>query len=120
MALDDFLPAEQAERSPESELDECLARRENYLTEAWVWSPKGASDGGDGGQPDPDGGFLSEHDAGEDDPWTPPGMPKAPPLIYVTVGLIPGHCELQGSPILDMAAVYAIDTVQWRILAIHH
>jgi hypothetical protein len=135
MALDDFLPAEEAERRPESELDECLSRRENYLAYAWVWSPRGANDAGseagDGGLPDVDGGSSFEAGsglegdagccgAGDEEPFEQPGMPRAPALIYVTVGLIPGHCELDGSPLMDVAAVYAIDTVNWRILAVHH
>lgn len=132
MALDDFLPAEAVENAKgEGEETECLARRENYFVEAWVWSPRQARDAADGGAPDMDGGSSAEADsgfdqdagccdAGEDDPWAPPGMPKAPPLIYVTVGLLPGRCELGGSPLLDMGAVYAIDAVNWRILAVHH
>jgi len=128
MALDDFLPAEEAEKKPESELDECLARRESYYVDAWVWSPRGSSDAGDGGSPGMDGGMASEgttgpehdgtyEDAGEEDPFAQPGMPRDPPLIYVSILLRPGVCNLGESPLVDMGAVYAIDTINWRILA---
>jgi len=126
LALDDFLPAQEAERSPESEIDACLARRENYLAEAWVWSPGQGTDGGHETGPVADGGSIQgpdagrERDSGSDGAFGQPGMPEAPPVIYVTVGLIPGHCELAGSPLLDVGAVYAIDTVDWRILATRH
>jgi hypothetical protein len=126
LALDDFLPAGEAEQKPENEIDACLARRENFLAEAWVWSPERASDGGGETGPELDGGSIRtpdagfEADAGSGDAFGQPGMPQVPPIIYVTVGLMPGHCELDGSPLLDVGAVYAIDTVGWRILAIHH
>lgn len=122
MALDDFLPAEEAEKKPESELDECLARRENYYVDAWVWSPRASSDAGmDGGSGldaspnlEQDGGY---EDAGEEDPFAQPGMPMNPSVIYVSILLAPGRCDLGESPLVDMGAVYAIDTVNWRILA---
>jgi len=119
MAMDDFLPAEAAEGHTEDEWEACLNRRENYHVEAWAWVPVDESDAGTGGTQEPDGGLRSDLDAG-DEAWTQPGMPKAPEIIYVVVGLLPGRCELGGSPVLDMAATYAIDTMGWRILAVHH
>jgi len=123
MAMDDFLPAEAAEGHTEDEWEACLNRRENYHAEAWAWIPHEDGDGGIGGTQEPDGGMDLDAgmlDAGENEAWTQPGMPKTPAIIYVVVGLLPGHCELGGSPVLDMAATYAIDTVGWRILAVHH
>lgn len=140
MALDDFVPPEEAERARgEGEEAECLAQRDNYVVWAWVWPPQ--DDGGmDGGSPDSDGGSSSSSDAdagiepdagyseagygysdaGYHDAFDQPGMPKSPPIVYVSVFLLPGRCDLGGSPLMDMGAVYAIDTVNWRILAIHH
>jgi len=125
IAMDDFLPAEAAEGRSEDEWEACLNRRENYHVEAWAWTPGEESDAGDGGAQESDGGMALDLDAGVLDAgapeaWTQPGMPKAPQIIYVVIGLLPGHCELGGSPVVDMAATYAIDTVGWRILAVHH
>jgi hypothetical protein len=119
MALDDFLPPEEAERPAEGELDQCLSRRENYDVKAWAWIP-GASDGGVEGDGGSDGGPIPGTDAGDDHEVSQPGMPRAPSVIYVSVFLLPGHCELDGSPLMDVAATYAVDTVKWRILAVHH
>jgi len=120
MAMDDFLPAEAAEGRTEDEWEACLNRRENYHAEAWAWIPGEEGDAGVEETQEPDGGVSLELDAGAQDAWTQPGMPKAPEIIYVVVGLLPGRCELGGSPVLDMAATYAIDAVGWRILAVHH
>jgi len=99
----------------------CLARRDSYSVEAFVWSPGGASDAGesDGGEADPAGGSRLEADAGYDHSIAQPGMPKNPPIIYVSIGLAI-DCNPGGSPLMDVGALYAIDTVNWRILAIHH
>lgn len=121
LALDDYLPEEESARARAvSGLDECLHRRDNYYVTAWVWAPQQPSDAGDGGAPDFDGGSSPEPDAGDDHEVSQPGMPRAPPVIYVSISLLPGHCDLDGSPLMDVGATYAIDTVGWRILAIHH
>lgn len=126
MALDDFLPADEAERA-RGEGDEalCLAQRDNYVVWAWDRSlvVAGDADGGgpevDGGQsPDGDGGYAL--DSGYDSAFEQPGMRRAPQIIYVSIFLLPGRCELDGSPLMDMGATYAIDTVKWRIISIHH
>jgi hypothetical protein len=125
MALDDFLPADEAERARgEGEEALCLAQRDNYIVWAWERSPMVAGDAGggaeaDGGQnPDDDGGYSP--DAGYEDAFEQPGMRRAPEVIYVSIFLLPGRCELDGSPLMDMGATYAIDTVKWQIIAIHH
>ena len=110
MALDDYLPEEDAERGRgEGEEAACLSRRESWNVHAFVWSPRGPSDAGggeDGGEPDFAGGSSSE-----------PGMPKAPPVVYVVISLLPDACDFGDSPSVDLGAIYAIDTVNWRILA---
>lgn len=126
MALDDFLPADEAERARgEGEEALCLAQRDNYVVWAWERSPvmTGDTDGGhpevDGGQgPDGDGDYSS--DSGYDSAFEQPGMQRAPQIIYVSIFLLPGRCDLDGSPLMDMSAIYAIDTVKWQIIAIHH
>jgi len=64
MAMDDFLPAEEAERARAEDAEAvCLARRDSYDAEAYVWAPEEAKDAGDardGGEPEPDGGSNSE------------------------------------------------------------
>lgn len=125
MALDDFLPAQGAEHPPESELDECLSRRDSFGISVFAWSPKAATDAGTLDQAGTDGGSVdsqaaaAEDDAGEHSELTRPDMSKTPPVIYVSIYLV-GDCTLMGSPVLDAGAVYAIDTVNWRILAVHH
>ena len=128
MALDDYLPEEGAERARgEDEMAACMARRDSYYVEAFVWSPRGASDAGDAGDggaakvesggsnPEVDAGY--QMDSGHGDAFAQPGMPKTPPIIYVSISLI-ADCGFGESPLLDAGALYAIDTVNWRILAI--
>lgn len=120
MALDDFLPEEESERARgEDPEGACLARRDSYSVEAFVWSPEAEEDGSDGGEMDLDGGAHAEPDAGYDYSITQPGMPRNPSVIYVSIGLAV-DCNPGGSPLMDVGALYAIDTVNWRILAIHH
>src|SRR5437868_11069729 len=108
MALDDFLPADEAEREG-GEGDEalCLDQRDNYVVWAWERSlvVAGDADGGgaevDGGQSsDDDGGYTS--DSGHESAFEQPGMRRAPEIIYVSIFLLPGRCELGGSPLMDM------------------
>lgn len=122
LALDDYLPEERSERAKnESSWAACVSRRDSYDVEAFVWSPHSESDAGDGeevdgGWAEQDGGLSSGSDAGSD-AWVQPGMPKAPPIIYVQITLIPDACDFGDSPPVDLGAVYAIDTVNWRVLA---
>jgi len=39
-------------------------------------------------------------------------------LIWVNISLGDGACTWGSGPILDMGATYAIDTAQWRVLAV--
>lgn len=122
LALDDYLPEEESERAKNKDSwTACVSRRDSYDVEAFVWSPRSVSDAGNGGEhdageADPDGGLSSGSDAGSD-AWVQPGMPKAPPIIYVQITLIPDACDFGESPPVDFGAVYVIDTVNWRILA---
>jgi hypothetical protein len=126
MALDDFLPAEDAESARgEGEESLCLAQRDNYVV--WAWGQPNAKLGGaDGGSSESDGGMGLEEDGGSntdsgyDSAFDQPGMRPTPSIIYVSIFLLPGRCEVDGSPLMDMGATYAIDTVRWRIFAIHH
>jgi hypothetical protein len=126
LAMDDFLPEERAERAKtEGALAACTARRDSYDVQAFVWSPPEAADAGDGadgGVSNLDGGPGSEPGPGPadsgTDAWTQPGMPKAPPVIYVSISLIPDACDFGDSPPVDAGATYVIDTVSWRILAV--
>jgi hypothetical protein len=122
MAMDDFLPAEAAERvKPGSEEAACLARRNSWYLEAFTWSPVEASDAGDGGAAEVgDGESSGESDGGGEDGFAQPGMLQAPSIIYVSISLRPDACDFGGSVLLDAGALYAIDTVNWRILAVHH
>jgi hypothetical protein len=118
LALDDYLPEEESERAKnEGAWTACVSRRDSYDVEAFVWSPRSESDPGDGGEVGSDGGTSSEDSDGGSDAWAQPGMPKAPPIIYVQITLIPDACDFGESPPVDFGAVYAIDTVNWRILA---
>lgn len=123
LAMDDYLPEEESERNKtEGALAACTSRRDSYDVEAFVWSPRHGQDAGvggesDGGESNLDGGSSPEIDAGSE-AWTQPGMPKAPPVIYVQITLIPGACDFGESPPVDFGAIYAIDTVSWRILAV--
>lgn len=121
MAMDDFLPEEEAERAkgqgPEAA---CMSRRDSYDVEAWVWPGPGAGDAGAGEPMDAGSGSVPEMDAGHDYELTQPGMPKAPPVIFVTIFLLPDACDFGESPPVDVGATYAIDTVNWRVLAIQH
>lgn len=133
MALDDFLPEEEAELAKgEDPEGVCLARRDSYSVDAFAWSPGESSDasepdGGeasDAGQPDggkvgPEAGLPLLPDGGYDYTIVQPGMPRNPPIIYVSIALAV-DCNPGGSPLMDVGALYAIDTVNWRILAIHH
>src|SRR4051794_2280206 len=123
MALDDFLPADEAERAHEEGAEaECLAQRDNYVAWVWEWSPKEKEDA-DGGALEADGGVSQEDDAGYStdsgygDAFDQPGMRKTPAIIYVSVFLLPGRCQVDGAPLMDMGASYAIDTMNWQILA---
>jgi hypothetical protein len=41
-------------------------------------------------------------------------------IVFVEIYARPGTCEMGMGPILDLSARYAIDVMQWRILAIEH
>jgi hypothetical protein len=41
-------------------------------------------------------------------------------IVFVEIYARPGACEMGLGPVLDLEATYAIDVVQWRILAIQH
>jgi hypothetical protein len=122
MALDDFLPEEESELANRDDPEAiCLSRRDSYYVEAFAWSPQ--RDGGveqeDAGEAEPDAGSNGEADAGPDHTVYQPGMPRAPPVLYVSI-VLAIDCNPGGSPIMDWGALYAIDTVNWRILAINH
>jgi hypothetical protein len=40
-------------------------------------------------------------------------------IVFVEIYARPGVCEMGGGPILDFDAIYAIDVLTWRILAVH-
>jgi len=120
MALDDYLPEEEAERAlGKGAIAACLARRDSYDVDAFAWTPHGESDAGEE-EADHDGGSSAGADAGYDSSTAQPGMPRNPPVIYVAINLIVEACDFGESPPVDVGALYAIDTVNWRVLAIHH
>ncbi|WP_224360514.1 hypothetical protein [Hyalangium versicolor] len=41
-------------------------------------------------------------------------------IVFVEIYARPGACDMGLGPVLDFEATYAIDIVQWRILAIQH
>ncbi len=41
-------------------------------------------------------------------------------VVFVEIYARPGTCEMGFGPVLDFSARYAIDVMQWRILAIEH
>ena len=130
MAMDDFLPAEAVERAKAKGGEAaCLARRDSWYAEAFVWTPGEASDAGDGGDGRAvESGGMSDSgadaggaaDAGHADAFAQPGMPMSPPIIYVSISLRPEACDFGGSVLLDAGGIWAIDTVNWRILATRH
>lgn len=73
----------------------------------------------DGSQdPDDDGGYSPG--SGHESAFEQPRMRTAPDIIYVSIFLLPGRCELDGSPLMDMGATYAIDIAKWQVITIHH
>jgi len=123
MALDDFLPERASELASKDDQEAiCLSRRDSYDVNAFAWDPRAS----DAGEPDAgasgaelDGGSTAVADAGPDYNSYQPGMPRNPPVIYVSIALAV-DCNPGGGPLMDWGALYAIDTVNWRILAIHH
>lgn len=106
LAMDDFLP-EPAPSIPDDAdpLSRCLARRDSY--DVLVWSGGGSIDPAvDGGSADPDAGSSSSN-ASQD-------------IIFVTIFLRGGVCPEGDSPVVDAGGTYAVDAVNWRILAIKH
>jgi hypothetical protein len=43
--------------------------------------------------------------------------PGSEGVMFVTIALSPQACKMEG-PVLDVGAMYAVDLLQWRILAI--
>ncbi|MFL5347880.1 MAG: hypothetical protein ACJ8AT_24075 [Hyalangium sp.] len=41
-------------------------------------------------------------------------------LVFVQIWARPGVCEMGMGPVLDAGAYYAIDALQWRIVAVRH
>jgi hypothetical protein len=124
MALDDFIPEQASELADKDDpMAVCLSRRDSYDVNAFVWTPDvsdaGEADAGEWGLDEMDGGSAAVLDAGPDLNSYQPGRPKNPPVIYVQITLAI-DCNPGGGPIMDWGALYAIDTVNWRILAINH
>ena len=117
LALDDFLPEPTAPLPDDADpLSRCLARRDSY--DVLVWSGGGTS------LPDVGAGVI---DAGvadaparvePNDAGT--GNLPGTDVLYVTIFLRAGACPEGDSPVLDAGGTYAIDTANWRILAIKH
>ena len=123
LAMDDFLP-ERAPPLPEDAdpLSRCLARRESYDVLVWR-ADEGMEPAVDGGSIDSDAG--ADIDGGASDPSAPrpaedAGQRGSEEIIFVTIFLRGQACPEGDSPVVDAGGTYAIDTANWRILAIKH
>jgi hypothetical protein len=87
-----------------SPLETCLLRRESYDVE--VWEQRAVADGGEA---------VTDADAGTPDAG-PASDGLVPPVLFVTISLHPGACDLGESPPSDTGGSYAIDTATWRIV----
>jgi hypothetical protein len=109
LAMDEFLP-EPAPPLPDDAdpLSRCLARRDSY--DVLVWGGGGANEpAADGGAADPDAGASASSSSSE-----------GQDVIFVTIFLRGGACPEGDSPVVDAGETYAIDVVNWRILAVKH
>jgi len=86
-----------------------VARRESYDFVVWEDRP---------GDPTRDGGAeMPAADAGSPDGGESATSNAAlPRILFVSIDLRPGACDLGESPPLDTGGQYAIDTRSWKIV----